>query len=136
MILFWIVTGICVAGLAYIRLAPSEVARWHVPLSITEDADMATGAQRILETGPGGLAQFDQIARDTPYTTVLAGSVDDDMVTYITRSRVFGFPDYTTAQQDGDVLKLYGRLRFGKSDVGVNRARLEQWGRAITGGTD
>ena len=124
MILFWIVTGICVAGLAYIRLAPSEVARWHVPLNITEDADMPTGAQRILETGPGGLAQFDQIARDTPYTTVLAGSVDDDMVTYITRSQVFGFPDYTTVEAADGQIKIFARLRFGRSDLGVNCARV------------
>ena len=38
---------------------------------------------------------------------------------------MFGFPDYTTVQHTGDQLKLFARLRFGKSDLGVNRKRLE-----------
>ena len=49
------------------------------------------------------------------------------MITYITRSRVFGFPDYTTVRQAGPQLELYGRLRFGGSDLGANAARLDHW---------
>lgn len=136
MIIVLLAFGLCIAGLAYIRLAPSDAARWHVPLAFIEDADLARGAQRIFETGPDGVARLDVIARDTPRTSVLAGSFEDGMVTYVTRSRGIGFPDYTTAQQDGDILKVYGRLRFGVSDIGVNRDRLEQWGKAVIGGAD
>ena len=35
---------------------------------------------------------------------------------------------------DGDVLKIYGRLRFGRSDLGVNKARVEGWLAALEAG--
>ncbi|MEM9126862.1 MAG: DUF1499 domain-containing protein, partial [Pseudomonadota bacterium] len=67
------------------------------------------------------------IARASARTSVLAGSVSDGLVTYVTRSRLIGFPDYTTAQQDGDTLRIHARLRFGRSDFGVNRNRVDTW---------
>lgn len=112
------------AGLAFIRLAPSDPARWHqMPESVT-NRDLEGGAMRRIE---GDLATLDAIIRDTPRTRVLAGSPDQGMITYVTRSRVFGFPDYTTVRQSDDMLEIYGRLRFGKSDLGVNAARIERW---------
>ena len=63
----------------------------------------------------------------TPRTQHLAGTVEEGMVTYITRSLVFGFPDYTTARLQGDRIEIHSRLRFGQSDMGVNAARLESW---------
>ncbi len=110
--------------MAFIRLAPSEPMRWHqMPETIT-DRDLEGGAMRRAE---GDLAALDAIIRDTPRTRVLAGSVAQGMVTYVTRSRVFGFPDYTTVRQDGDMLEIYGRLRFGRSDLGVNAGRIDGW---------
>ena len=80
----------------------------------------------VLERGGVDRARVDAHMRGLPRTHVLAGSVADGRVTYITRSRVFGFPDYTTLEQDGDRLKAYARLRFGGSDLGVNATRLER----------
>jgi hypothetical protein len=116
---------IAVAGLlAFIRLAPSDPMRWHqMPGTIT-DRDFEGGAMR---RAAGNLAALDAIIRATPRTRVLAGSVADGMVTYVTRSKVFGFPDYTTVRQDRDMLEIYGRLRFGRSDLGVNAARIDRW---------
>jgi uncharacterized protein (DUF1499 family) len=110
-----------------VRVAPSDPAQWHVPTEARTDKDFQSGAIRLVKTGPDGLERLNKIALATPRTSLLAGSVDSGMVTYITRSAVFGFPDYTTAQQDGDTLRLHARLRFGRSDTGVNRKRLEQW---------
>ena len=113
-----------IAGMAFIRLAPSDPLRWHqMPDTIT-DRDLDGGAMRRVD---GDLAALDAIIRDTPRTRVLAGSVDEGMVTYITRSAVFGFPDYTTVRQAGAMLEIYGRLRFGRSDLGVNAARIDGW---------
>ena len=112
------------AALVFVRLAPSDPARWHqMPESVT-DRDLEGGAMRRVE---GDLATLDAIIRDTARTRVLAGSVDQGTITYVTRSRVFGFPDYTTVRQSDDMLEIYGRLRFGKSDLGVNAARIERW---------
>jgi len=119
-------------GLAWIRLAPSDPARWHVAPAVDGDEDRPGAAmRRVAGAGPDALARLDAIARATPRTSVLAGSVADGMVTYVTRSRVFGFPDYSTVRQEGDDLLIHARLRFGQSDMGVNRARVEQWLRRL-----
>jgi uncharacterized protein (DUF1499 family) len=125
--ILWVLIALVVVAIGYIRLAPSDPAVWNQPVSAEADRDFSAGAIRIILTGPDGLARLDDIARATPRTEVLAGSVAEGRITYVTRTRVIGFPDYTTAQQDGDQLTLYARLRFGRSDLGVNRARVEQW---------
>ena len=43
------------------------------------------------------LARLDAIALQTPRTMRLDGSPEDGLITWVTRSAVFGFPDYTTA---------------------------------------
>ncbi len=121
------VVGVVVALAAYIRLAPSDPADWHVPPAAEANRDLAGGVLRVVETGPDGLAKLDAIARVSPRTAVLAGSVDDGMITYVTRTKVIGFPDYTTVQQDGDTLRIHGRLRFGRRDFGVNKDRVDDW---------
>ncbi len=133
MTLFAIVI-LVVAMLAWVRLAPSNPARWHQPPQIGSDKDFRSGAARLVEAGPDGLARLDAIAMATPRTTRLAGAVEDGMVTWITRTAMIGFPDYTTAQQDGDRLKILARQRFGRSDLGVNRARLQRWLGLLQGG--
>ncbi|WP_170399509.1 DUF1499 domain-containing protein [Ruegeria arenilitoris] len=124
---FWLIVGLVVLVGAYIRLAPSDPGIWHVAPVGEADLDMQGGVLRVIETGPDGLALLDAIARGTPRTAVLAGSVDEGMITYVTRTKAVGFPDYTTAQQDGDTLRIYGRLRFGRSDFGVNKTRVDGW---------
>lgn len=124
MIALVLLVAALVGVMAFIRLAPSEPMRWHqMPDTIT-DRDLDGGAMR---RAAGDLAALDAIIRDTPRTRVLAGSVEQGMVTYVTRSRVMGFPDYTTVRQNGDMLEIYGRLRFGRSDMGVNAGRIDGW---------
>jgi len=124
-----IILVVAIVGLlVFIRMAPSDPDRWHAMPDNVSDRDLDSGAMRTLE---GDLAALDRVIRDTPRTQVLAGSVSDGMITYVTRSRVFGFPDYTTVRQEDDMLEVYGRLRFGKSDLGVNAARLDGWLRQL-----
>jgi hypothetical protein len=116
-----------VAGLAWIRLAPSDPAVWHVDPRVTADQDLSGGVRRRID---GGADQFDAlhaIILATPRTELLAGSPDAGRATYVTRSRWMGFPDYTTVQANGADLELWARLRFGQSDLGVNKARVEGW---------
>ncbi len=122
------------AGL-YVRLAPSDPGRWHrweLPPMAAGDYPMPNGHVAIGGVaGPQVLTQLDAIIMATPCTKRLAGSVDQGMITYVTRSRLWGFPDYTTVRltQTGAawVLAINGRSRFGKSDVGVNKARIDGW---------
>lgn len=129
--LLWVSLALFLGLLAFIRLAPSDPDRWHVAPEVTEDLEFPAGVKRQVPTGPDGLDRLNTLALATPRTSVLVGSVKDGMVTYITRSKLIGFPDYTTVQQDGDMLEIYGRLRFGRSDMGVNRARVGAWVNAL-----
>lgn len=120
---------------AYVRLAPSDPARWNADptqafAGVQGPNDIVTqtnGAVVRIPVSDGLLARFDAIAMATPHTTRLAGSVDQTRITWVTRSALWGFPDYTTAQINADGLYIHARLRFGKSDLGVNAARLSDW---------
>jgi hypothetical protein len=122
--------------LGYIRLAPSDPQRWHIALAPRPAILAAPSLQVVTLTGgayvdvPAStdtLAKLDQIAMATPRTKRLAGSVAEGRITWITRSALFGFPDYTTAQVADGQITLYARLRFGNGDQGVNAARLGLW---------
>lgn len=121
------------AGMAYVRLAPSDGARWHRASGLADLGDFAAPGgfthRRAMAAGTGGAAleKLAAVAQATPRTQVLAGSVAEGMITFVTRSKLFGFPDYTTLSLQGDVLELHARLRFGKSDLGVNQARVQAW---------
>lgn len=118
----------------WVRLAPVDVARWHV-------GDARPGAGHIPEAGghvwrgriegEEALSRVDAVIRATPRTQVIAGSVAEGMVTYQTRSAFWGFPDYTTLRASDDLVEIHSRLRFGRSDLGVNRARIEGWLEAL-----
>lgn len=133
--IFWVVVLAVVAGLAWIRLAPSDPAVWHVDPKVTADQDLAGGVRRRIPDADGTFAALDRIILATPRTEVLAGTVEEGMVTYITRSKWMGFPDYTTVMKDGEVLELHARLRFGQSDMGVNKARVDGWLQMLRAGT-
>ncbi|MBE0412860.1 DUF1499 domain-containing protein [Yoonia sp.] len=121
-----------VAGMAYVRLAPMDPARVHQASAPQPPGDYAatggfTAVRTIIAPAAQVLATLEQRALATPRTRVVAGRVDQGMITFVTRSRIMGFPDYTTVQVDGDTLTIHGRLRFGQSDLGVNRARVQGW---------
>ncbi|PYC49436.1 DUF1499 domain-containing protein [Litorivita pollutaquae] len=122
-----IVALIAIGFAVYVRLAPSDAARWHQMPEGAERQDFDGGCIRIGTTGPQGISLLDRIIMSGPRTQVLAGSVEDGMVTYIIRSKLWGFPDYVTVRQLGDTLQIYSRLRFGKSDMGVNKTRVDGW---------
>jgi uncharacterized protein (DUF1499 family) len=129
-----------VAFALYVRLAPSDLARWHVaPVAEGQwDTVVVTGPNsaslrlaRGYKIGLGNpidmLARLDEVALATPRTTRIAGSVAEGRITWVTRSWLWGFPDYTTAEARADGLYVVARSRFGHGDLGVNAFRLGNW---------
>ncbi|MFQ1699937.1 DUF1499 domain-containing protein [Loktanella agnita] len=121
-----------IGTIAYVRLAPSPAERWHVSPTPAGPGDYPEAGgfravRRITAPRDEVMAAVEQIAKATPRTHLLAGRAAAGMMTFLTRSRIMGFPDYTTIAIVDDTLIIYGRLRFGWSDVGVNRARVESW---------
>lgn len=134
MILLWVLVAVVVVVLGYIRLAPSDPLTWHMMPETTTEREFGNGLVRQVEAGPDGLAKLDRIMAESPRSKWLAGSVQDGMVTYVSRSAIMGYPDYTTVRQEGEVLTIYARARFGRSDFGVNRTRVQRWVDALQAG--
>jgi len=88
---------------------------------------MAHGVVRIVPGGEKYFGELDKIIRDTERTSHLAGTLEEGMVTYVTRSKLWGFPDYATVWVSEQDLVIHSRLRFGGGDTGVNRARVDNW---------
>ena len=125
--LFFLIFVATVTFAAFVRMAPSDPDRWHVdPIAAAEK--MRTG---ILVQMPVDLADLDAVVLSSPRVRVLAGSVQGGHITYVARSKLWGFPDYISAKQVGSNLAVYSRQRFGSSDHGVNAARLLRWAEAI-----
>ena len=130
--------------LAYIRLAPSDPAVWHVA-AVTSTALAEGTCLSAITTVKGGarsaclstdtpetlLLSLDQKAMAIPRTTRLAGTPQSGRITWVTRSALMGYPDYTTAEATvtptGTRLDIFARQRFGEEDFGVNAARLKDW---------
>lgn len=122
-ILFGLIGVILVLQL-FIRFYPSPTARWH--RSVLE---YTPSTQRSYKTVVHGnrFSQLHDLIVATPRTKVLAGSPDEKLATYVTRSLFWGFPDYTTIEQTGAEITIVGRSRFGGNDWGVNKARIQGW---------
>lgn len=141
----WLCAMIVVSALLYIRIAPTDADAWNIDPMVVESPGMAGVLVRreggdiapapLSMPAPDLLARLDAIIRATPRTRQIAGSVAEGRITYVTRSLIFGFPDYATvsAAQEGaqSVPVIYSRLRFGASDTGVNRARVRKWLEAL-----
>ena len=123
--------------LVWFRVAPIDADEWHLDPA-ESDPPNGTGlrligpdAPRFHGTPDEVLAAFSEIALSEPRTNHLDGSVDEGMMTFVARSRVFGFPDLVTvkATAEGDLSKLsvISRAKYGRSDSGVNAARLDRW---------
>ena len=137
------VFALAVFGLGYIRLAPDDVAQWHVdPQTVKRgpkpnqflvragDGDLDSP---VFDMPAGDLAQIlDDYALSQPRVTRLAGDPKQLWTTYIQRSKWFGFPDYISvralpAEAGRSALVIYSRARYGGSDLGVNEARIAKW---------
>ena len=129
-----------VAFLGYVRLAPSDPARWNVdPVTANDPGPggvrFAPGTMAYAMPAAELMQKINDIALSEPRTTLLAGSVAALQATYVARTRWIGFPDYITIRAipagDGATLAILSRLRFGGSDLGMNRARLGRWLQAL-----
>jgi len=140
------VIGIGATAVA-MRAMPDDAAAWHVDPGATARSERPNdyliappGASAAQADGTAGtydmpakdlLFLFDAVARPSDGVRVVAGSIDDLWITYVQRSAVFGFPDYISVKaietQDGASLVIWSRSRFGHSDMGVNRRRIDAW---------
>ena len=138
----WLAAAVLLALVAVavaMRMVPSPPGDWHVDPSTLETHDrrnahlLTTADAPVYGLPATELAlALDAVARATPRTNRIAGAPEDLWTTYVVRSRIMGFPDYVSVRIAGlddatATLAIYARARFGRSDLGVNRARVENW---------
>lgn len=126
----------------WVRVSPNPAADWAVNPLVTGRPGMENGylirpeggdqAAPVYPMSAADLARkINAIALNWPRTRLLAGSPARGEMTYITRSRIWGFPDFTSVKilpmDTGSSFAAFARARFGKSDLGVNKARLQAW---------
>lgn len=133
-----------VALSAYVRLAPQDVAVWHVPVATADPATPGPCADKITIVPKGAratclvpgtpaevLAKLEATALTSARTIRIAGTPEEGRITWEARSFLMGYPDYVTAEAtqtpDGTRLDIFSRQRFGQGDMGVNAARLKDW---------
>jgi len=135
------------------RVVPLDAADWHtdplgaprsgapngylvLPEGMNAPADRMMAPRNVpaLEL----MTRFDAVALAAPRVERVAGSPQLLFATYVQRSAVFGFPDYISVRavegEDGAALAIWSRSRFGYSDLGVNRRRVEAWLAALDSG--
>lgn len=122
---------LAVSLMAWVRLAPSDPGHWHVdPVTVADPrSPNFARADVVLPGTPEQVAARLAAVAAADGAVVLAGG--GMHTTWISRSRLMGYPDYTSvrleAVEGGTRLVAFARARFGHSDMGVNRARLERW---------
>lgn len=141
-----VLIALATAGFAvYARVDPIDADRQHRdPLTLTRSTnpnnlllasgrDEADGPAPVWDATPEALMEaFDEVALGADRTTLLAGSVADLHATYLQRSMLMGYPDFISvkampAEGGGASLAIYSRSKYGRSDLGVNAARVSAW---------
>ncbi|MCX7559589.1 DUF1499 domain-containing protein [Sulfitobacter sp. F26204] len=145
--MIWAGIGAGVAVLGYVRFAPFDPDRWHRRAGHSGMGELQ-GRQSYVwrapveNTGAGLLKAMANVMEATPRTQAVAGSLKAGQMTFVSRSLVFGLPDYTTigvyrgsVEEGGQsYFEIFGRARFGRSDFGINAKRIKGWRAVVQGG--
>ena len=148
MIKILVILGLLAAAgvMLYVRFTPSDPELWHVDPRAASRPDTPNSwlirpvggdapSPEFALTAPELAALVDEVVLAQPRTRRLAGSVEAGHMTYVARTPLMGFPDYVSirvfATATGASLAVFSRARFGQSDLGVNRKRVEDWLAAI-----
>lgn len=131
-----------ITAAVFFRVAPIVPEDWHVdPVTVVRpDKDNyyllrpqdGHGPAPVFESQPERLsAEIQQMVSALPRSEVIAGSAAERHFTVVVRSQVMGFPDFVTVKvieaEAGAALVVFSRSRYGYSDLGVNKARVEAW---------
>ncbi|SFH22132.1 Protein of unknown function [Palleronia marisminoris] len=124
-----IVTALAALGVAiWVRNISVPVARYHERFEVLQEDRLSQGGfVAVRPTDDEGFARLVEVIATSPRTTSLAGRVEEGHVSFVTRTRVMGFPDVTNVTRTERGLAIRGHLVVGKGDMGVNRRRIEGW---------
>lgn len=122
-----------IAGL-WVRVAPLPKSRLTAKPGPTEPgAHPMMGGIKVVrplsELPPDAQTRITEIAAATPRTERVG--TGDDPAAFVTRSKLWAFPDIATIWTAEGNLHVYSHLVFGKGDMGVNAAKVARWFEAL-----
>ena len=119
------------------NLDPAEVVRSGRPNDFLAAPPGVTRARVDIDTEVYSVApamlleRFAAAALSQPRVKLLDAAPDADVLTFVQRSAIIGFPDYVSVRavpvEGGSALIVYSRSRYGHGDFGVNHARVVAW---------
>ena len=117
-------------GLAFwIRSVNPDAARLERPDAMPDPGIHTTmgGSTTVLmpDDPDAAFDRLQQVVQTGDRTKRVAS--DPDHRSFVTRTKVMGFPDVIHVWRDGDRLAISGHLTLGKGDAGVNKRRNAAW---------
>lgn len=150
MAIFLVFLNVAGVGFMFYKVSsvdhPPEV--WHVdPLSAPQTAkphsyrvappalteEFVDLSAPVYTANPTLMAKaFDDFVLRQSKTLRVAGSPEEGWMTYVQRSERLNFPDYISVKfidlnGGKSTVAIFSRSRFGHSDMGVNKARVNAW---------
>jgi hypothetical protein len=135
-----IVVFLIVLAGVYVRLAPIDLRAIHVQASHRDPGNypVTGGFVAVREVNDSPLNMMGAVNRvilKTERTERIAGDIGTTVMTYRTRSMVFGFPDLAAvsfiekgeAGNDKPLMIIKSHLIYGISDIGANQRRVLGW---------
>lgn len=135
-----IIIFLIVLTAVYVRLAPVDLTSIHVQAEAREPGDYPSAGgfiavREINEPTQNMRAAINRIILETPRTERVAGDIGTTVMTYRTRSAVFGLPDFAAIsfiekganENDKPLMIINSHLVYGGSDIGVNKRRVKAW---------
>lgn len=129
------------AAMVYVRFAPVDFEHYITDPDVAD----APGTKGVVLRQGGELEPpvfaipakdllkaLDRVIMATPRTQRLSSSKFPDVRAYVTRSRIWQFPDVTSVKviaidDQTSSFRIFARQVYGAADLGVNQARVENW---------
>lgn len=120
----------------WLRMAPVSVDAYHRVAGVAHEAGDwpdAGGfeAVRQVPAPQAALAELARVAAASPGTVLLEGSVTEGLLTYVTRTPIWGAPDVTNLWIEGDRVHLRGHATYVALGMGDEteraQARVRDW---------
>lgn len=118
-----------IGALDHLERPASSNTALAAPAGFSPKPDIETRAYDV--PAPALYAAVTKLAEGWPRTYKLVRYDEVREATYVARSRILNFPDVievkVSAKGTGSTLVIYSASRYGDSDFGVNRKRVESW---------
>ncbi len=138
--IFFLACLVIVIVLSYIRFSKPDQSLWHVDPEEVSGNNLKNSylINSKNKNKPAYSLEVNELYHELNKIVLedrckkVFGNVKENLITYVCRSKVFGFPDYISVSfsrlDDGRTsLAIFSRSRFGLYDFEKNIKRIDRW---------